>query len=156
MAVNPTYKLVATTKDISGELTKLVANQPDFLVIDAIVPAILTSFLTAFATYTDMLATNLISVTSNGARRVNGGLQYGIGQRETKWVFFFTDNVTGAPYDVAVPLAKSGGSVSPGTDFLPSTLWAGNAIETTAEALFYSPDGNLGTLVAIKFEGRNN
>lgn len=150
MATNPTYKLSAQTKDKSGEQTGLSAYVPDAVAVDAGVPATLTAFLTAFASYTEMTAANLTTVTSNASRNVNAGLRYGVGHREIKWRLHFTDSVLGYPYYVDVPLAQNLDAISEGTDFLPNTVWAGTGIETAAEALFYSKDGNAGLLVAIE------
>lgn len=150
MAVNPSYVLVAPTVDRSGEATRLQANQPAALDISAGLPTILTGFLTAFAPYTELVAANLKSVSSNALYRQNQGLRYGVGHREVKWKLHFTDNVTGVAYEATVPLATNLDAIAEGTDFLPNANWAGTSIETTAEALFYSADGNLGTLVAIE------
>lgn len=150
MAQNPTYVLVAPTKDRSGESTRLQANQPAQIDVSAGAPVILTNFLTAFAAYSELAAGNLLSVSSNSLYRLNQGLRYGVGHRELKWKLHFTDNVTGIAYEATVPLAINADAIAEGTDFLPNADWAGTAIETSAEALFFSNDGNAGTLTAIE------
>lgn len=150
MAVNPSWELVANTKDRSGERTALRANRAASDSMAAGLPAVLTDFLTAFAAFTELAAGNLTTATSNQLRKVNPGLRYGVGHREVKWELFFTDNVNGNAYSATVPLAISLDSISEGTDYLPNSDWAGTPIETSAEALFRSPDGNAGTLTAIK------
>ena len=150
MATNPTYKLTTNTKDKSGEKTGLNAYVSDAVDVSAGVPVIVTDFLTAFVTYTEMVAANITTVNSNAARKVNAGLRYGVGHREIKWRLHFTDSVLGYPYFVDVPLATNLDAISSGTDFLDNALWAGTPIETSAEALFKSKDGNVGILTAIE------
>lgn len=150
MAVNPAFELVLNTKDKSGERTALRANRAAVDSLAAGLPAAATDFLTAFAAYTELIPANLTTATSNTLRRVNPGLRYGVGHREVKWEFFFTDNVNGNPYSATVPLAINLDAIGDGTDYLPNADWAGTPIETSAEALFRSPDGNAGTLTAIK------
>lgn len=140
----------ANTLDRSGEKTSITANTADFVAVAAGIPATMTDFLTAFAAYTEFAAANITSLSSGGNRKVSGGLRYGVGHRELKWEFVFTDNTTLAPYSATVPLAINADAIAEGTDFLPNVLWAGTAIETSAEALFRSPDGNAGTLTAIR------
>lgn len=150
MARNPDYQIKANTLDRSGEKTSITANTADFVAVSAGIPATLTAFLTAFADYTEFAAANITSVSSGASRKVSGGLRYGVGHRELKWELIFTDNITLSPYSVTVPLAINADAIAEGTDFLPNALWAGTDIETTAEALFRSPDGNAGTLTAIR------
>lgn len=150
MARNPNLVLNAPTVDRSGESTRLQANIPAAIDLSTGTPTILTDFLTAFAAYTEMTAPNLKSVSSNSLLRINQGLRFGVGHREIKWKLHFTDNVTGIAYEATVPLAQNLDAISEGTDFLANALWAGSAIETSAEALFHSNDGNAGTLVAIE------
>lgn len=150
MAVNPSFELVINTKDKSGERTSLRANRAAIDSLTAGIPTVVTDFLTAFTAYTELIPGNLTNASSNALRRVNPGLRYGVGHREVKWEFFFTDNVNSLAYSVTVPLAINLDAISEGTDYLPNSLWAGTAIETSAEALFRSPDGNAGTLTAIK------
>lgn len=150
MAANPSYSLVAPTKDRSGEKTSIVANQPAALDISAGVPVILSAFLTAFAAYTEFAVGNITTLGSNAANRQNSGLRYGVGHREVKWKLHFTDSVTGVAYYATIPLAINMDAIAEGTDFLPNVDWAGTAIETSAEALFYSNDGNPGVLTAIE------
>lgn len=156
MATNPQYTLTATTKDRSGEGTSIRAYQPLAVDLSAAAPVLITDFLTAFAAWTAFNAGNVINYGSNALRRANGGLQFGTGQREVKWEFVMFDNVTGAPYSATVPLALQIDQTVQGSDFLDNTVWAGTPIETTAEALFFSKDGNAGTLTGIKLVGRNN
>ena len=150
MARNPDYQIKANTLDRSGEKTSITANTTAYVDIAAGLPATMTAFLTAFAPYTEFEAANITSLSSGGNRKVSGGLRYGVGHRELKWELVFTDNITLAPYSATVPLAINADAIAEGTDFLPNALWAGTDIETTAEALFRSPDGNAGTLNAIR------
>lgn len=150
MATNPQFLVKANTRDRSGEKTALQANQPAALDV-SVFPVIVSDFLTAFAAYTELIAGNITTLTSNAVRRENSGLRFGVGHREVKWKLHFTDTVNGNAYSATIPLATNLDAISEGTDFLPNSAWvAPSPIEAAAEALFYSPDGNVGNLVAIE------
>lgn len=153
MAVNPTNKTTVTMYDQSSELTSLVANRPATDDLSAGLPTALTDFITAVAPIVDFDAGDIKSVSSNASRRVSNDVQ-GVGNREDKWLMAFQDASTLAPYNVELPMRSGGIATEAGSDLLPETTVA--TFRASAEAWFYSPDGNAGNLLYVYLIGRRS
>jgi len=153
MAVNPTRKLNVTLYDQSSELATMSANRatPDDL--GEGLPTVLTAFLTAAAAIIDWDATDIKAVSANESRRVTNDV-LGVGNREDKWLFNMQDATTLAPYSAEVPCRTGGIALVAGTDLLPEATVA--TFRTSAEALFLSPDGNVGNLLNVQLIGRRS
>lgn len=156
MATNPSVKLTVTLFDQSGEIGSFVANRdaPDDL--DAGLPAELTAFITAIsvtAPIVDFTAGDIKQVSANSSRRVSNDL-LGVGNREDKWLLHFQDATTLAPYKAEIPMRTGGIATTPGTDFLPEASVA--LFRTSAQNLFFSPDGNAGNLLYVELIGRRS
>src|SRR6056297_25759 len=162
MAVNASYKVTLSLADQSGERTSMRANEPEYLAVGAGVPTAVQNFVTALQTAVDPNGTptplvswgiaDALGVSSSGNRKVASGVNFA-GNREDKLLFLFEDNTTLAPYSATVPGRIGSLATVPGSDKLPTETVT--AMKASAEALFFSPDGNAGTLRDILLIGRN-
>lgn len=158
MAVNPAYGITVSLRDQSDEPTRFTANTPAFVDVDAGTPTILTDFLAALQTanggspIVSWDTTEVLRVNATGTRKLASNVSFA-GNREDKLLFVMEDNTTLSPYSVAIPGRIGGLATSPGTDSLPPAIVT--AMKPTAEALFASPDGNVGTLRDIILVGRS-
>lgn len=159
MAVNPSYGITLSLQDQSDEQTRFTANTPAFVDVSAGVPTILDDFISALQTanggnpLVSWDDTHVLRVNSSGNRKVASNVRFP-GNREDKLLFLMEDNTTLAPYGVTVPGRIGGLATSPGSDSLPPAVVT--AMSATANALFASPDGNVGTLRDIVLVGRSS
>jgi len=154
MAINPSYKVTVSKRDLSGEIGKYSFGvlSDDSLTADITdLPAVVA----LRAAINDIADGVDVSVTYNEARNLSN-VKIGTGQREDKYLVIYEDVTTLQPYDMEIPCRNNSFDTMPGTDLFDLTVTEFADFVTAFEAIARSPDGNAVNVLAIRLIGQRN
>lgn len=155
MARNPNFTVSFSGKDRSGENYRFTINTDAAYDVSTYASGDhLYDFVNVnVAAVCDGHITNL---SSNSAKKLSTVAHATDGQREQRWICFYHDNTTLAPYTLELPCLDPAVKPPLGTDEVDLTAVPWAAFLVAFNLAVFSPDGNPCTLDKVILGGSNN
>lgn len=151
MPRNPTKEVTFSRVDRSGEYSGFTVNTAD--VQDMETESLeLTAWVTAVNSVCDGIAVKRSAVSTKTLSLAKNAT---VGNREEKFLCYYSDNVNLASYQMELPMRKSTVETPVNTDLYDLTVAPWVAFKTAFEGFVKSPDGNAVTLQAVQKMGKN-
>lgn len=151
MPRNPTIEVTFSRVDRSGEYSGFSLHTAT--VQDMANESLeLIAWNTAVGTVCDGEAVKRSAIST---KKLSNAKYAAAGNREEKWLLFYSDNVTLAIYQTELPMRKSTVLPPINTDMVDLTAVPWVAFKSAFEAFAKSPEGNAVTLVGVQLMGKN-